>query len=195
MAKPLIKTVYSFLISILCIILGHEYPFFPIQLSLISGICVGLPSFFLAIEPNYNKVTKGFLVKVFRNALPSALCVWLNVTFLIVISENFKIDFNTFRFTIVALTGFISLRLLYNVSKPLSILRKILVILCFTIFYALLIIFRKIILINVINIWSIIFLIILTASSIYIIDFFEELYDKTVTYIKNKRSRVVYEKK
>ena len=190
----LIKTVYSFLISILCIILSHEYPFFPIQLSLISGICVGLPSFFLAIEPNYNKVTKGFLVKVFRNALPSALCVFLNVTFLIIISELFKIDFDTFRFTIVALTGFISLRLLYNVSKPLSLLRKVLVILCISIFYLLLIIFRKILLIKVINIWSIVFLIILITSSIYIIDFFEELYDKIVLILKNKRSRVVYEK-
>ena len=60
----LIKTVYSFLISILCIVLSYEYPFFPVQLSLISAICVGLPSFFLALEPNYNKVKKGFIIKV-----------------------------------------------------------------------------------------------------------------------------------
>lgn len=54
----LVKTTYSFLLSILSIILSHEYPFYPIQLSLISAICVGIPSFFLALEPNYNKVKK-----------------------------------------------------------------------------------------------------------------------------------------
>lgn len=56
----LIKTTYSFILSILSIIISHEYPFYPVQLSLISTICVGLPSFFLALEPNYKKVKKAF---------------------------------------------------------------------------------------------------------------------------------------
>ena len=111
----LIKTTYSFLISVLCIILNHEYPFYPIQLSLISANCVGLPSFFLAIEPNYNKVKKGFLVKVFRNALPSGLCVFINIFFLIMISSIFDIDFEYLRIVVVATTGFLNLRLLYNI--------------------------------------------------------------------------------
>ena len=190
----LIKTIYSFLLALICIILNHEYPFFPIQLSLISAICVGLPSFFLAIEPNYTKVTKGFLIKVFRNALPSAICVFLNVLFLIMISEILNINFDIFRFTIVAVTGFINLRLLYNISKPLTLIRKILVYLCFISFYVLLIIYRKFLLITNINIWSIVFVIILIASSIYLIDFLEDLYDKIIIFIKKKRSRVVYEK-
>ena len=61
----LIKTTYSFLLSLLAIGLAHEYPFYPIQLSLISTFCVGLPSFFLALEPNYHKVGKDFIAKVF----------------------------------------------------------------------------------------------------------------------------------
>ena len=187
----LIKTIYSFLLSLLCIILSHEYPFFPIQLSLISAVCVGAPSFFLAIEPNYKKVEKGFLVKVFRNALPSALVVWLNVTFLIMISYILKINFDAFRFTIVAMTGFISLRLLYSISKPLNTLRKILVLLCFISFYLLLIIYRKLLLLNFINIWSILFVILLIISSNYVIEFLESLYDKVVILIKRKRSGIL----
>ena len=180
----LIKTVYSFLISLLCIIISHEYPFYPIQLSLISAICVGAPSFILAIEPNYAKVEKGFMVKVFRNALPSAICVFLNVTFLIMISYIFKIDFDVFRLTVVAVTGYLNLRLLYNVSKPLTLIRKILVILCFIVFYALLFIFREFFLLGEINIWSFVFIGLLILSSNYLTEFFEELYDKTVIYIK-----------
>ena len=190
----LIKTVYSFLISLLCIIISHEYPFYPIQLSLISAVCVGLPSFFLAIEPNYTKVSKQFLVKVFRNALPSALCVFINVTFLIMFSYIFNINFDVFRFTIVAVTGYINLRLLYMVSKPLTILRKILVYACFIAFYALLIIYRKLFLITNINVWTFVFIILLILSSNYLIDAFINIYDKIILYIDNKRSRVSREK-
>ena len=191
----LIKTVYSFLISLTCIILAHEYPFYPIQLSLISAICVGVPSFFLAIEPNYTKVEKGFLLKVFRNALPSALCVWLNVFFLIMINYIFKQDFNIFRSTIVAITGYLNLRLLYNISKPLTLLRKSLVYICFIAFYGLLFTFRDLFLIAKINLWSFIFIILIILADNYVVEFFEELYDKFVTFYKRKRSRVVDEKK
>lgn len=190
----LIKTVYSFLISLICIILNHEYPFYPIQLSLISAICVGLPSFFLAIEPNYSKVEKNFLWNVFRNALPSAICVWLNILFLIMISYIFNLDFDVFRFTIVAVTGYINLRLLYKVSKPLTLLRKILIYSCFALFYLLLFVFREILLITFINIWTILFIFLIILSNHYLIDFLEELFDKIYEIIKIKRSSIKDEK-
>ena len=189
----LIKTTYSFLISILCIFLSHEYPFYPVQLSLISAICVGLPSFFLAIEPNYKKVKKGFLIKVFRNALPSGICVFINIFFLVMVAYIFNIDFEYFRVIVVTTTGFLNLRLLYNISKPLSNFRKALVLICTILFYSLLIIFNKFFLVNNIKFISIILIILLTIADIYMTDFFEEIYDfiaKKVT----KRSRVVYEK-
>lgn len=193
----LIKTTYSFLISVLCIILNHEYPFYPIQLSLISAICVGIPSFFLAIEPNYKKVKKGFLVKVFRNALPSGICVFINVFFLMMISYIFSIDFDILRIVVVSTTGFLSLRLLYNISKPLSLLRKILVYSCFVTFYTLLIIFNKFLLVNNIKFISFVFIALLIFADIYISEFLEEAYDYVVDKVrkwKNKRSRVVNEK-
>ena len=194
----LIKTTYSFLISVLCIILNHEYPFYPVQLSLISAICVGLPSFFLAIEPNYNKVKKGFLVKVVRNALPSGLCVFINIFFLIMISSIFDIDFEYLRIVVVATTGFLNLRLLYNISQPLSLLRKILVYTCSICFYALLIIFNKFLLVNNVKFISIVLIIGMIFANIYMTDFLEECYDwvvKKINQFINKRSRVVSEKK
>lgn len=182
----LIKTVYSFLISLFVIIFSMQYPFKPVQLSLISAVCVGIPSFILAIEPNYQKVEKGFMVKVFRNALPNALCVFFTAVFLIMISDILNIDFDAFRCTLVAVTGFINLRLLYNISKPLTPIRKALVIACFIAFYSLLIIFRGILELGYINFLTIIFLILLILSSTQVASFFEELYDKTVLFIRRK---------
>ena len=189
----LIKTIYSFLISLVCIILNHEYPFFPIQLSLISAICVGIPSFFLAIEPNYTKIDKHFILNVFRNALPSAICVWLNIIFLIMITYLFKLDFEIFRFTVVAITGFLNLRLLYNISKPLTIMRRILVYVCSITFYLLLIMYRDLFLVSKINILTILFVILIIISNYYTTNFLEEIYDKFKNYILRKKRSKKYE--
>lgn len=86
----LIKTTYSFLLCLLSIGLSHEYPFYPIQLSLISSVCVGIPSFFLALEPNYNKVDKDFIAKVFRNAVPNGITVVLNIFIIIMFCTIFN---------------------------------------------------------------------------------------------------------
>lgn len=173
-----IKTIYSFMIAILCIILNHEYPFYPIQLTLISVVCVGVPSFFLAIEPNYTKVKKGFLLKVFRNALPSGLCVFINISFIIMFTYIFKLDFEIYRLTVVAATGFLNLRLLYNVSKPLTLLRKILLIFCSVTFYLLLFMYREFFQIPSFSFITILFTIIVIFADMYITDFLEGIYDK-----------------
>lgn len=191
----LIKTVYSFLISLLCICFGHEYPFYPVQLSLIGVTCVGLPSFFLALEPNYNKVKKGFLVKVFRNAFPSGFCVSINVFFLIMITYIFELDFEMFRLVLVVVTGYLNLRLLYNVSQPLSVFRKILLIFCSLSFVLLLIFFTDFFAIKSYNVMSFIFIVILIYANNYLTMFFEEIYDKIVLWIEKRKGRKIFSEK
>lgn len=174
----LVKTTYSFILSILVVILSHEYPFYPIQLSLIGSICVGVPSFFLALEPNYNKVTGNFMVKVFRNALPSGICVFINIFFLIMITNLFNISYNDVRIIVVSLTGFINLRLLYNICKPLNLQRQILLVGCTITFFELLILLPSLFLVNKYSIINVIVIIIMSVANTYIISFLEEIYDK-----------------
>ena len=73
----LVKTTFSSVLTILCICFGLSYPFEAIQLTLVSSLFVGVPSFFLALEPNNQKVTGGFLSKVFKRALPAGLTISL----------------------------------------------------------------------------------------------------------------------
>lgn len=186
----LIKTTYSLLLSLLSIMLSYEYPFYPIQLSLISTICVGLPSFFLALEPNYAKVEKDFIVKVFRNALPNGITVVLNVFLVIMFCSIFKQNFESYRLVIVSLTGFITLKLLYTICKPLNLWRKILLIFCNISFFELLILLPDLFLVSKFDILSIVFIVLLGFVDTYIIDFIEEIYDKIVAKfrgIKNER--------
>ena len=186
----LIKTTYSLLLSLLSIILTYEYPFYPIQLSLISSICVGIPSFFLALEPNYTKVEKDFIVKVFRNALPNGITVVLNIFIVIMFCSVFNQNFESYRLVIVTLTGFITLRLLYTICKPLNLWRKILLVFCSISFFELLILLPDLFLVSKFDIVSIVFITLLGFVDTYIIDFIEELYDKVVQKVrgwKNER--------
>jgi len=73
----LVKTLYSFALSVLLLFLPGSYPFQPIQLTLISTLTIGTPSFFLALEPNRERIRGGFLETVLTRAVPGAAAVAL----------------------------------------------------------------------------------------------------------------------
>lgn len=176
----LVKTTYSFLLSLLSIILVHEYPFYPIQLSLIGAVCVGIPSFFLAFVANYNKVTFGFIKKVFRNALPSGICVFVNILFIIMISKFINIDFDKCRIIIVSLTGLVNLRLLYMVSKPFTLLKQMLMLFCIIVFFELLFLLPSVFYVTKFNLINIMVIICMFIIDLYIISILERVYDKFI---------------
>lgn len=187
----LIKTTYSLLLSLVSIILAYEYPFYPIQLSLISAICVGIPSFFLALEPNYNKVGKDFIINVFRNALPNGIMVVLNIFIIIMFCSIFGKDFDSYRLVIVSITGLITLRLLYTICKPLNLWRKILLVFCSISFFELLILLPDLFLVSKFGIVNIIFILVLGFIDTYVIDFLRDIYDKII----NKARKVINERR
>jgi len=69
----LTKTIFSFLLSILMLVLSGAYPFQPIQLSLISTLMIGLPGFVLALEPSEERIRGEFLRTVLIRALPGGI--------------------------------------------------------------------------------------------------------------------------
>ena len=71
----LVKTLYSFALCLLLIFVPAAYPFQPIQLTLISTLTIGAPSFFLALESNRSPIRGSFLRTVLRKAVPGAVSV------------------------------------------------------------------------------------------------------------------------
>ena len=84
----LIKTMFSVMLSLITIFWGDMYPFEPIQMSLISACAVGIPTFFLSQEDNYNKVDHTFLRHVFMNAFPAAMTITGCVFTVMLVSQN-----------------------------------------------------------------------------------------------------------
>ena len=71
----LTKTIFSFLLSLLTLVLPWTYPFQPIQMSLVSSMTVGIPGFFLAMEASRERIRGKFLRSVIHRALPGGVAV------------------------------------------------------------------------------------------------------------------------
>ena len=128
------KTVYSILLSLLFIFINDNYPFIPIQMSLISSITIGIPAFILALEPNYKRVNNGFLKRVVNKALPSGITAVLSILLLIILGKVLKLSYNevsTLAVFVITYTGFL---LIYKISKPLNFLRRSLLMILLIIF-------------------------------------------------------------
>ena len=123
-ALYLVKNIFSFCLSLLTILVDMPYPLVPIQLSLISALTIGVPSFFLALEPNKSRVKGNFMGNVLREALPGGLTDLLVILGLQAFA--FAFDFSTqVLSTLSALcVAFIGLLVLYQVCKPFDWKRR-----------------------------------------------------------------------
>ena len=65
----LVKTIYASILAIIFLFVNMPYPFMPIQLTLISTVTIGIPSFVLALEPNKERIKGKFLRNVISRAL------------------------------------------------------------------------------------------------------------------------------
>lgn len=122
----LVKTIYTVLLILFSILISTKYFFVPIQLTLITGFTIGIPSFILALEPNRELVTGNFLLKIVSKSLPVALTVVFNVILITAFKETFGLSYalsSTLSVFLTATTGFI---FLYRICKPFNFLRTIL---------------------------------------------------------------------
>lgn len=132
----IVKTVYATLLALIFIFMPTAYPFIPIQLTLTSTFTIGIPSFVLALEPNYEKIENNFLINIFKKAIPTAFAIVINVLIITVLGMILKLQQNEISTLAVILNGFTGFIHLYRICKPLNKLRTILItllILCFSV--------------------------------------------------------------
>lgn len=123
----LTKTIYTVVLSIIFIFIPMAYPFVPIQLSLISTLTVGIPSFFLTLKPSYQQILGRFISKVLIDALPAAIMIILNLLVIQLIGGIFHLESSWISTLCVIMTGVVQFILLLKVSKPLDLIRKVMI--------------------------------------------------------------------
>lgn len=118
----LVKTLYSFLLSVLLLFLPLSYPFQPIQLTLVNALTIGTPSFFLALEPNSERIRGKFLETVLLRAVPGAVAVALCATIAMALS-HFGMHEPTCSTLATLTAGGVGLMVLARVCYPFTKLR------------------------------------------------------------------------
>ena len=132
----LIKTIYSFLLSIICIasaLLGRTewiliFPFIPIQITMIDQFVEGFPPFVLTFERNIKPVEQDFLRKSMLRALPSALMVVFSVLFVKIFGSSqgwSQAETGTLLYYLLASIGFMSV---VRACLPFNIWRILLIV-------------------------------------------------------------------
>lgn len=125
-ALYLTKTIYSILLCVIFIILGKSYPFIPIQLSLIGGAAIGIPSFILALEHHDTVTSGGFLKHVLHISLPAALLLTIVLVILQFAAAPLGISPLLLRTLNIIAGGIISIGVVVRVCLPMNRLRLIL---------------------------------------------------------------------
>lgn len=118
----LVKTVFSAVLALVCIILP-PYPFIPIQMTLLSSSIIGWPSFVLALEPNHDRVKGSFLYTVLRRSLPASAAIVFALVAVQVAERLFGLSFAQASTLSMYLTGIVGIALIVRISQPLTPLR------------------------------------------------------------------------
>lgn len=188
----LVKNIFSFLMSIFAVVFSITYPLQPSQITLISLFTIGIPSFFLALEQNKQRIQGNFMLNVLGKAIPGGLTDMLIVGTLVIcgtIFEFSKTDISTTATLLLIVVGFL---VLFKISSPMNRFRQLIFLSSLAGMIAFSLLFSKLFSLTKISAISVLLLIILffTAESIFrFLTRFSELIGQYVASLDTDRKK------
>ena len=173
-----IKTIYSMLLSIFCILTNTAFPFIPIQITLIDLAIEAYTSFFISFEPNSKPVKGVFLHTVLRNATPFALVIMINIMFLTFMGPVLEIAQGPLVTIMYLLIGYVSILAVLEVCIPFNKLHVFLFSTTFVGFFTAVYLFRNLLQITNINIREIGIFVVFALISTIILAIKHKMYKK-----------------
>lgn len=122
----LVKNIFSFILSLISLISASLYPLKPVQIALASAVMIGIPSFFLALEPNHEIVRGKFLRNVLFRAFPRALTAVVLVEWSLLFADAFYISAELASTTAFYLYAVSAYFMLLRVCGPMNVWHGIL---------------------------------------------------------------------
>ena len=121
----LVKNIFSLGLSLISLFTVWPYPLEPQHMSIISGLTIGVPSFFLAMEPNYERVHGRFLASVLRRAFPGGLTNIFVVLAAQAFMAAFSLPLGQISTVCTAILAVVGMLVLFQVCKPFDKFRKL----------------------------------------------------------------------
>lgn len=123
----LMKTLFTAIFAVICCCVGSPYLFMPSNMLLLEVCIIAIPSFFLSLQPNKERVQGKFITHVMSGAISGALVMIFCVMAMYIVNEIDKAEFGQhyLAMCMIALT-FAGLVMVYRVCKPLNVFRAVL---------------------------------------------------------------------
>ncbi len=173
-----IKTIYSILLSLFCIVTNTGFPFIPIQITLIDLIIEGYTSFFITFESNKTPIIGAFLTKALTNALPFALAIMINIIILTIAGNIVGIPQTELTTMMYILIGFVSILAVQEVCTPFNKMHIFLFATTTIGFYVAALLFNKLLQLSPLNGAEVIVVCILAIISYLMIHIKRKIYDE-----------------
>lgn len=130
----LMKTLFTLVFAIISICLTSSYPFKTNNMLLLEVFVIGIPSFFLSLQPNTDRVKGKFLSYVIGKSVPGALVLVsavLSVNLMRLLQPAYFTD--CYQEIAVLMITFSGLVMLYRLCQPINFSRAMLLLLMATV--------------------------------------------------------------
>lgn len=173
-----IKTVYSILLSLYCMITQTAFPFIPIQITLIDLAIEGYPSLFMSFEPIHDRINGSFLKTAIRRALPFAITIIMIILAISELPEMLRIPFGADVTIMYYMTGFISVMAVLQACYPFNKLRAFLFITVAIGFFTAVLLFTSLLHLEPLNKATFSIILMLAGASILLASLFFSIINK-----------------
>lgn len=116
----LVKNIFSMLMALFSMIFVFSYPLLPSQISLVSTFTIGVPAFFLALEPNKNIIKGHFLSNVLGKALPAGITAFTVIAALMIFGNVFGVNNSDISTVSALLLSTVGMLFLFGMSRPMN---------------------------------------------------------------------------
>ena len=121
------KTVYATVLALAVGLAGLAFPFLPRHLTLISSLTIGIPGFFLALEPCSQRARPGFVRRTLAFAVPAGLTAAAGTLVAYQIADVANVPQDEARTAAALALAGLGLVVLALAARPLSAPRRLLV--------------------------------------------------------------------
>ena len=123
----LMKTLFTAMLAIIFIAMGQPYLFMPSNMLLMETAIIAIPSFFLSLQPNKERVQGKFITHVMSGAITGALtmlvCVMSMYLTRVFAPTEFDLYYKPMCMLALTFSGYV---MVYRISKPLNVYRAVL---------------------------------------------------------------------
>ena len=117
------KNTYAAILAVLFILIPVEYPYAPLEMSLLNFACIGLPGVILALEPNTARIKNKFTKNILQFSVPTGITVAVTMLVFAIIAGNMGYSRAELITTSAIVTFAIDFLLIFSIARPLNWLR------------------------------------------------------------------------